>query len=135
MSEHDGLVTRTSPDSVTATVQRIVAAAQAHGVTVFATVDHAAGARSVGLDMPETQVVFVGNPAAGTPAMLEAPDLALDLPTRILVRAAAGAAGSTVVFHDPGDIARAHSLSASLADGLRGVVALVDHALEETGSR
>ena len=132
MSEHSDLVECSSPYPVAETVRRLVVAAQTHGVTVFATVDHAAGARSVGLDMPETQVMFVGNPAVGTPAMLEAPDLALDLPTRILVREAIpGTSGSTVVFHDPNEIARTHSLSTARADGLRGVVALVDDALED----
>ncbi len=131
MPEHESLVERSSPDSVAETVKRLVTAAEAHGVTVFATVDHAAGARSVGLDMPETQVILVGNPAAGTPAMVEAPDLALDLPTRILVREApSGTLGSTVLFHDPGDIARKHALAPPQADRLRGVVALVDDALE-----
>ncbi len=130
------LIERASPHTVVETVRRLVASAEAHGVTVFVTVDHAAGARSVGLVMPETQVVFVGNPAAGTPVMLAEPDLALDLPTRILVReAASGAPGSSVVFHDPDAIARAHSLSSAQADGLRGVVALVDDAIRGDGQR
>ncbi|MDA8309946.1 MAG: DUF302 domain-containing protein [Actinomycetota bacterium] len=56
------------------------------------------------LEMPGTQVVLVGSPAVGTLAMQAAPDLALDLPTRVLLRRAPSAEvgsdadGNTVVF-------------------------------------
>lgn len=124
------LVERSSPDNVAETVRRLVATADASGVTVFATIDHTAGARSVGLDMPETQVVVLGNPAAGTPAMIAAPELALDLPTRLLVREAAPETpGSTVTFHDPAAVGRAYALPPEQVDGLQGIVALVDRAL------
>jgi uncharacterized protein (DUF302 family)/catechol 2,3-dioxygenase-like lactoylglutathione lyase family enzyme len=126
----EGVVERSSPLGVDETVRRLADAAAAAGARVFATIDHAAGARSVGLDMPETQVLIVGNPAAGTPPMLAAPDLALDLPTRLLVRQASpGASGSTVVFSDPTALARRYRLSSEQVAGLAGVVSLVDRAL------
>ncbi|MDA8357830.1 MAG: VOC family protein [Actinomycetota bacterium] len=127
----EGVVRRSSPLDVDETVRRLADAATAAGATVFATIDHAAGARSIGLDMPETQVLIVGNPAAGTPPMLAAPDLALDLPTRVLVRQASpGAPGSTVVFSDPTALARRYGLSSEQAAGLAGVVALIERALK-----
>lgn len=130
MSGGDDLVERSSPDSVAETVRRLVTTAEARGVTVFATVDHAAGARSVGLDMPETQVVFLGNPRAGTPVMQAVPDLALDLPTRLLVREAPdGTPGSTVVFHDPEHMVRDNMLDPAMIEPLLGLVGLVDAAL------
>lgn len=127
-----GLIERSSPDGVAETVRRLAEAAAASGVTVFATIDHAAGARSAGLEMPETQVVLLGNPLAGTPVMLAAPDLALDLPTRVLIRQPPpGIPGSRVVFHDPEDTARSHALTPGQAGGLQGIIALVDRALKD----
>lgn len=125
-----GVVERSSPLRVGETVQRLADEAAAAGMTVFATIDHAAGARSVGLQMPETQVLIVGNPAVGTPAMLAAPDLALELPTRLLVRQASpGTPGSTVVFSDPAAVARRHGLDPERAAGLAAITRLVDRAL------
>ncbi len=126
----EGVIERSSPFDVDETVQRLVDAATEGGATVFATIDHAAGARSVGLDMPETRVLSVGNPAAGTPAMLAAPDLALELPTRLLVRkASSGTSGSTVVFYDPTVLGRRYGLGSEQVAGLAGIAGLVDRAL------
>ena len=129
----EGVAERWSPLGVDETVQRLADAVTAAGATAFATVDHAAGARSVGLDMPETRVLIVGNPAAGTAVMLAAPDLALELPTRLLVRQASpGASGSTVVFSDPTALARRYGLTSEQVAGLVGVVSLVERALGGT---
>lgn len=125
-----GLIERSSPDNVGVTVQRLTDAAIAAGLTVFAIVDHSGGAHTAGLDMPETQVLLVGNPRVGTPAMLAAPDLALELPTRLLVRQGpSGTPGATVVFRDPAALARRYGLSAEQSSGLEGVVGLLDRAL------
>lgn len=125
-----GLMERASTGSVAETVQQLVEAATVSGVTVFAAIDHANRARSVGLALPETQVLILGNPAAGTPAMLGAPDLALELPTRLLAREApTGTAGSTVVSHDPEAIARRYGLAPEQVGGLEGIVVLVDRVL------
>ena len=126
----DGVVERSSPLDVDETIQRLVDVATDVGATVFAIIDHAGGARSVGLDMPETKVLIVGNPAAGTPAMIAAPDLALELPTRLLVRQASpGALGSTVAFSDPNVVGRRYGLSTEQVAGLAGIGQLVDRAL------
>jgi uncharacterized protein (DUF302 family) len=55
-------------------------------MTIFARIDHAAGAREVGMAMPPAVVLIYGNPRGGTPVMLAAPHAALDLPLRVLVR-------------------------------------------------
>jgi len=125
-----GISREPSPYSVAETVRRIIEVAEARGVTVFGVVDHAAGARSVGLDMPDSRVVMLGNPAVGTPAMLAAPDLALDLPTRLLVREASpGDPASTVVFHAPDAIAREYGLAPELRAGLEKILGIVQHAI------
>ena len=81
------------------TLDRLVEAIQAAGLTVFARIDHAAGARGAGLAMPPTTVLLYGNPKGGTPLMLAAPLAALDLPLRVLVREAED--GRTLVSFRP----------------------------------
>ena len=66
-------------------VARIEQALQHLGVTVFARIDHAAGARAVGLQLPDEVVLVFGDPAAGTPLMQVDPRVGLDLPLRMLV--------------------------------------------------
>ena len=75
-----------SPYSFADTLARLQTALEGKSFRIFATIDHRAAARSVGLDLPPTTVVFYGNPKGGTPLMLAAPDFALELPLRVLVR-------------------------------------------------
>jgi uncharacterized protein (DUF302 family) len=68
------------------TVARLRSAIESKGLRIFAVIDHRAAAESVGLAMPPTTVLIYGNPTAGTPLMIAAPDFALELPLRVLVR-------------------------------------------------
>jgi uncharacterized protein (DUF302 family) len=68
------------------TLNRLEAAINQAGLTLFHRKDHQAGAREAGLDMPSATVLAYGNPKGGTPVMLAAPLAALDLPLRVLVR-------------------------------------------------
>jgi len=70
------------------TLERLTQAIENAGMTIFARIDHAAGARAAGLSMPPTVVLLYGNPKGGTPIMQAAPHAALDLPLRVLVRQA-----------------------------------------------
>ena len=79
-----GIVALRSNHSVDQTVEKIATMLQAKGVKLFALVDHSGEARNAGLKMPDTKLLIFGNPAGGTPAMLAAPTLALDLPLKIL---------------------------------------------------
>ncbi|GAA1409842.1 DUF302 domain-containing protein [Catellatospora coxensis] len=105
-----GLTSRRSADGVDQTVAAIRQEAESRGATVFAVVDHAEAARQAGLEMPDTQVVILGSPKAGTPLMLAVPDLAIDLPLRILVRSDGGA-GSVVSWQEPGFVAERFHLA------------------------
>ena len=71
-------IEQTSPFAFAATLDRLSAAITAAGMTIFAQIDHAAGAQSVGLSMPPTTVLIYGNPRGGTPVMLALPAAALD---------------------------------------------------------
>jgi uncharacterized protein (DUF302 family) len=68
------------------TIQQILDAIRGAGLTLFARIDHAAGAQDVGMEMPPATVLIYGNAKGGTPIMLAAPQAALDLPLRVLVR-------------------------------------------------
>jgi len=88
-----------SPVGFDDTLERLSKAILNAGLMVFATIDHAEGARQVGLSMPPTRVLFYGHPKGGTPVMLAAPEAAIELPLRVLVREVP--AGGTVVAFRP----------------------------------
>lgn len=79
------LVVVDSKHSVAVTAERIVSLLKDKGIAVVARIDHAASARAAGLTLPDTEVIIFGNPKLGTPLMQMNPDIAIDLPMRILV--------------------------------------------------
>lgn len=80
-----GIVTIASGHSVDETVHRFEALLQEKGVELFALIDHSGEAEKVGMRMRPTKVLIFGNPKAGTPLMLAAPSIAIDLPLKVLV--------------------------------------------------
>jgi uncharacterized protein (DUF302 family) len=120
------LRTTPSADGYEQTVARLEAELARRGLEVFARVDHAANARTVGLRMPPTLVITFGNPVAGTPLMIEAPDLALDLPMRLLVRQTDN--GVELVYADPAALLERHGLPATAAAPLSGISGIVTAA-------
>ena len=84
-AEVNGLVTRPSKYPAAEAIERLDKTLQGAGMTVFAKLDHAAAATQAGLRMPAATVIVFGNPKGGTPMMLNAPTLAIDLPLKILV--------------------------------------------------
>ena len=81
----DGLIVSESPHSPSVTMDRLEAAARSKGMKIFARIDHAAGARSIGTDMRPTELLIFGNPKGGTPFMGCAQSVAIDLPLKALV--------------------------------------------------
>jgi len=81
----NGIVSKPSNHSVDETVERLKGILQAKGVTLFALVDHSGEAEKVGMKMRPTKLLIFGSPKAGTPLMLAAPSVAIDLPLKILV--------------------------------------------------
>jgi uncharacterized protein (DUF302 family) len=84
-AQAEDVVSKPSNASVGKTMDRLEAAVRAKGLSVFARVDHAAGAKGVGLQMQEAQVLVFGSPKSGTPLMVARPLVALDLPLKALV--------------------------------------------------
>lgn len=80
-----GIVEIPSRHSVDETVEKLKNILATKGVTLFVVVDHSGEAAKAGLQMPPTKLLIFGSPKAGTPVMLAAPSIALDLPLKILV--------------------------------------------------
>ena len=80
-----GIITKLSNHSVDETVAKLKNILESKGVTLFTVVDHSGEAAKVGMKMPATKLLIFGNPKAGTPLMLAAPSIAIDLPLKILV--------------------------------------------------
>ncbi len=111
IAKAESMITKTSPHSVTETIDRLAAAVEGAGAKVFARVDHAAGAASVDMELRPTQMLMFGNPKLGTPAMLAAQTTGLDLPLRVLAYQAED--GSVVVtYQDPAALAKNHGADA-----------------------
>jgi uncharacterized protein (DUF302 family)/uncharacterized membrane protein YidH (DUF202 family) len=80
-----GIIDQASNHSVDQTVEKLKTILQSKGVSLFALVDHSGEAEKVGMKMPPTKLLIFGSPKAGTPLMLAAPSIAIDLPLKILV--------------------------------------------------
>ncbi|OKO89044.1 hypothetical protein AC629_07615 [Bradyrhizobium sp. NAS80.1] len=81
----DGLISIKSSFGLDDTMKRLEAEVKAKGLTVFAHVDHAAGAAAVGLPLRPTDLLIFGNAKGGTPLMQQAQTIGVDLPLRALV--------------------------------------------------
>ena len=84
-----GITRFTSPWSFDETVQRIEAILKNKNIKLFAKIDQAVEAKSVGLTLRPTTFLIFGDPAKGTPLMDAHPSLAIDLPLKALVWEAA----------------------------------------------
>lgn len=103
------LVRKASAHSVQETTDRLEALVKEKGMTVFARVDHKANAASIDKEMPDSQLLIFGAPAAGTLIMLKDPAAGVDLPLRVL--AYEDADGKVwVTYHNPQGLKNNHDL-------------------------
>jgi uncharacterized protein (DUF302 family) len=108
MSE-DGLVSVASKYSAKETLDRLEAELKAKSITVFARIDHGAGAAAVAMPLRPTEVLIFGNPRAGTPLMQSRQTIGIDLPLKVLAwQDAEGRVWLT--YNDPGWLAQRHRL-------------------------
>ncbi len=121
----DGLITLRSAHDFKTTLDRLLLGLKAKGITVFATVDHAAGAASVGLSLRPTTLVVFGNPAAGTPVMQVEQSAGIDLPLKALVWEDANGAAH-LSYNDPAWIAARHSVGDLAQAAISGLAAAVN---------
>ena len=122
-----GIMTVLSRHSVAETVEKLKGILSAKGVTLFAVVDHSGEAAKAGISMPDTKLLIFGSPMAGTPVMIAAPSIAIDLPLKILV--AVDSAGKVSVSYKSAKyLAERHSVPADLIKNLAVIEALANAA-------
>src|ERR1700722_9154380 len=81
----NGIIEIPSKHSVDETVERLKGTLRDKGINLFALIDHSGEAEKSGVKMPPTKLLIFGNPKGGTPVMLAAPSIAIDLPLKVLV--------------------------------------------------
>ena len=127
----DGLVALKSPHGAKATMDRLESVVKQSGLTVFARIDHAAGAQKIGRTLRPTQVLIFGNPQGGTPLMECAQSTGIDLPVKGL--AWQDASGQVWVgYNDPAYIGARHGVSEPCATPLANMKRALDAMVEET---
>jgi uncharacterized protein (DUF302 family) len=107
----NGLTTVPSSHAVKHTIDRLEAEVKRKGMTVFARIDHAQGARDAGLALRPTELLIFGNARGGTPLMQIQQTIGIDLPLRAL--AWEDAAGKVwLSYNDPAWLAARHGIAA-----------------------
>jgi uncharacterized protein (DUF302 family) len=125
----NGLTRVASRYSVEETVDRLESILAERGLKLFALVDHSGEAEKVGLKMPATKLLIFGSPKGGTPLMLAAPSVAIDLPLKALVAEDEG--GKVwVTYNSPEYLQQRHGIPEELVKNIAGVGALVAKAVE-----
>lgn len=129
MAQANGLVQIASRYSAEKTVRRLETALAEKGLQVFALIDHSGEAEKVGLKMRATKVLIFGSPKGGTPLMVAAPSLAIDLPLKALV--AEDAEGKvSVTYNSPEYLKERHGVPEDLIKNLAGAGAVIGKAVE-----
>jgi uncharacterized protein (DUF302 family) len=123
----EGLVNLPTHSSVDETIAHLQLLLKEKGVQVFALIDHSGEAKRAGIEMPPTKLLIFGNPKAGTPLMLSAPSIAIDLPLKLLVWE--DAAGQVwICYNTPKYLQKRHGLTQTLAVALGAVEAFAKTA-------
>src|SRR6185437_3882322 len=124
----EGIVTKSSQFSVSETLARLESAIRERGLTLFARVDHSDEAQRVGMTMQPAHVLIFGSPKGGTPLMVAAPLLALDLPLKALVwQDGAGKVWSS--YYNPAYLAARYGIPSDLIKNIAGIEAVVGSAI------
>jgi uncharacterized protein (DUF302 family) len=121
----DGLKTISSEFGPQETMDRLETEIRARGMTVFARIDHAAGADAVGMPLRPTALLIFGSAKAGTPLMQADQTVGIDLPMKALVHE--DAAGKVwLSYNDPAWLAQRHGLATAVAPNVQAVAAALD---------
>jgi len=124
-----GIIDVPSRYSVPETLERLEAILKEKGITVFALVDHSGEAEKSGLKMRPTQLLIFGSPKGGTPLMVAAPRLAIDLPLKAL--AWQDEQGQVwLSYNSPAYLQQRHGFPTELVRNIAGIGALIQTAVE-----
>jgi len=125
----NGLLQVASKYGVEETVRRLESVLAERGVRGFALIDHSGEAEKVGMKMRATKLVIFGNPKGGTPVMVAAPTVAIDLPLKALVTE--DESGKVwVSYNSPEYLQQRHGVPEELMKNIAVAGALVAKAVE-----
>ncbi len=122
-----GMTMLAAAGTVDETMDRLESLAIKRGLTLFARINFAKDAAAAGLSMRPTQLLILGNPAAGTPLMVAAPATALDLPLKVLAWQDS-ANRCWVCCNTPEYLQQRHGFPAALIANIAGLEKLVQAA-------
>jgi uncharacterized protein (DUF302 family) len=120
---NNGIVNLPTMHSVDDTLGKLQHILEAKGIAVFALVDHSGEAAKVGMKMRPTKLLIFGNPKGGTPLMLAAPGIAIDLPLKILIWQD-DQEKVWVSYNTPEYLAERHGLPSDLAQNIAFISSL-----------
>lgn len=129
VKKKNGIIEVLSNHSVDQTVARVQEILQTKGVTLFALIDHSGEAEKAGMKMLPTKLLIFGSPKGGTPLMLAAPSVAIDLPLKILVWQD-GQGEVWLSYNSPEYLAERHGLPQDLLQNIAVVGTLAAKAGE-----
>jgi uncharacterized protein (DUF302 family) len=121
----DGLTTIRSSFGPKETMNRVEAEVKVKGLTVFARVDHAAGAAEVGLPLRPIELLVFGNAKGGTPLMQSVQTIGIDLPLKALVWQD-GSGATWLSYNDPRYLAKRHGLGREVEAAVNAMAAALD---------
>ena len=125
----NGIIDVPSHYSVPETVARLEWILKEKSLAVFALIDHSGEAQKAGLTMPPAQLLIFGSPKGGTPLMVAAPRLAIDLPLKAL--AWQDEQGKVwLSYNSPEYLQQRHGFPADLLKNIAGISALIQKAVE-----
>jgi uncharacterized protein (DUF302 family) len=130
----EGLTTIPSSFAPNETMDRLEHEIRAKGMTVFARIDHAAGAAEAGLELRPTELIIFGNARGGTPLMQASQTAGIDLPLKALVWEDAGRK-TWLSYNDPGWIVQRHGLGvkAEIVDKLSAALSDISRKATKSG--
>ena|ERR1700676_5235075 len=125
---NNGLVHLGSTRSVSETMTALESVARGKGLSVLARIDHGGDAVEAGLTMPPTELLIFGNAISGTPPMLAAPTVAIDLPLKALVwQDEQGRVWLT--YNNPQYLQERHGIPDQLLKNIAGITCISEEAV------
>ena len=121
----EGLIVVASDFDPEQTMNRFEAEVRASGMTVFARIDHSAGAMSVVRPLRRAEILIFGNPRDSALLVQAGQQIGIDLPLRVLVYVESD--GNTwIAYYSPIWLAQRHGLPAQMTPSVSALAALLD---------
>jgi uncharacterized protein (DUF302 family) len=113
LRENHSVIVTESSARYAPTVDALIAAIERRGLSVFARVDHAGGARAAGLELADEELIVFGSPRAGTPLMQSDPRIGIELPLKLLVWSEGER--TSIGYRDPRELAGTYNVDGRTA--------------------